>query len=67
MINNITDGYVGQEITIIGFGDNNTTIGNSPTIRLNGGNSFLLSDYRTISLICLDGNIWVEKSRSSNT
>jgi len=66
-INQITNGYVGQELTIIGFGDNNTTIGHGSNIRLQGGNDILLGDYDTITLICLEGTIWVEKCRSNNS
>jgi hypothetical protein len=67
---NVTDllnGFVSQELIIIGLDGGNTTIVHGTNIRLAGGANFTIGDNDTIHLVCFDGTKWVEVCRSNNT
>jgi len=61
---NITNGYIGQELTIV-FRHNTTTIQSNTDIKLSGGADFSGTTDDTLTLI-YQGNTWLEKCRSVN-
>jgi hypothetical protein len=66
-VTDLLNGFVTQELIIIGLDGGNTTIVHGTNIRLAGGANFTLGDNDTIHLVCFDGTKWVEVSRSNNT
>lgn len=65
-ITSFLDGKAGQELMIYGFDGGNTTVAHGTNIRLAGGVNFTLGDNDILVLLCRDGTVWSEVSRSNN-
>ena len=65
-ISQFENGTAGQIIHII-IADSKTRIIDGTNIKLLGGASFVFALNTVVSFICLDGTVWLEKSRSVNS
>lgn len=61
----LSNGYIGQEITLI-FLNANTIIQSNSVIKLSGTNNFTSANNSVLKLICI-GDLWLEVSRSVNS
>lgn len=64
---NVTDivgGMLGQEITLYFTNANTTLVYNGSKIRLHGKVSYTPPSQTSVKLVCLDGTIWAEVSRT---
>jgi len=65
-ITTFDNGTPGQIIHVI-IADSKTRMSDGTNLILKGGASFAFALNDVVSFICLDGTIWLEKSRSDNT